>query len=104
MTKALHTPGPWAIEKIEGECYTGFKIIGGPDPLTSICTITGMQEARSDGGWNGGNAKLISAAPDMREALETTARNIRSLRDAGLPGPLEEWAKLVDAVLKRASA
>lgn len=50
------------------------------------------------------NARLIALAPVMREALETTARNIRSLRDAGLLGPLEEWDKLINDLLKESAA
>lgn len=50
------------------------------------------------------HAKLIASAPTMRQALETTRLNIVSLANAGLPGPLTEWLRVVDAALSRATA
>lgn len=53
------------------------------------------------------NAALMTAAPDLYEALRTTAGNIRSLGPAGaldvVPSPYCEWLAVVEAALAKAA-
>ncbi len=52
-------------------------------------------------------ARLLAAAPELLEALKTTASNIRSLGPAGALGPTYEpykvWLEVVDAAIAKAS-
>lgn len=64
------TPGPWTIEHGEspGQGEWHYWMINGPHKtITSISAAA--QRGPIDMGWNQGNAFLISAAPDMHEAL-----------------------------------
>lgn len=45
-------------------------------------------------------AKVLAAS---QEVLQTSRGNIVSLRDAGLPGPLEEWLRIVDEAISLAT-
>ena len=51
-------------------------------------------------------ARLISSAPDLLEALEITAGNIRSLGPAGALAqvltPYREWLAMVEGVIAKA--
>jgi len=49
------------------------------------------------------DASLAASAPDMLDVLKTTRSNIVSLRDAGLPGPLTEWLRVVDETIAKAT-
>jgi enoyl-CoA hydratase/carnithine racemase len=65
-----HTPGPWAVEQGERP-HTGYTVITARhagmtprSPLALIGNVIGADEAEPD-------ARLISAAPEMLEALQT---------------------------------
>lgn len=114
MSEAKHTPGPWIFVPenaglmqdhgygiLHGEAEPGS---GGWEKNLFVCVGASTNAARALGeGVPEANARLIASAPDLLEALKTTAGNIRSLRDAGLPGPLEEWARVVDAAISKAT-
>ena len=61
-----HTPGPWSVERRSAE---DVRIVDG-NPNTTIATLGNwLPEFRAE---RDANARLISAAPDMFEALERT--------------------------------
>lgn len=60
MTKHKHTPAPWEIETIESEDCLSYAILG--------CQYESEKQA---------NARLIAAAPELLEALETACEIIR---------------------------
>ena len=59
MTEAESTPGPWII--MEG---TDWVIVSPEVSVAAVYTPRGVREVRQ------ANARLISAAPDLLEALE----------------------------------
>lgn len=67
----------------------------GPRP---ICAgrCTGFESSATE--------RVRAAAPAMLAVLKTTRGNIVSLRDAGLPGPLKEWLRVVDEAIANAEA
>jgi hypothetical protein len=104
-----HTPGPWeAIDKKpSARGNYCFSVEPGGEYRGDICYI---QACEHIGGISNGevvaNVRLIAAAPEMLEALEVTAENIRSLGPAGalskVFAPYEEWLKVVEAAIARA--
>ena len=60
MTEAESTPGPWII--MEG---TDWVIVSPEVSVAAVYTPRGVREVRQ------ANARLISAAPDLLEALES---------------------------------
>jgi len=102
-----HTPGPWAWRCID--------VCGLPRNYKYLAK--GMQAVLPDDqvlGVTDGysitvsedNARLIAAAPDMLEALRTTAANIRSLGPAGaldaVPMPYQQWLAVVETAIAKA--
>ena len=66
MKKTQHTPGPWEMEKLYVGDYRITSIV--EPPPTPIAKIGGwLPEYSSE---EKANAKLISAAPDMLDALQ----------------------------------
>jgi hypothetical protein len=66
MSKAKHTLGPWAINPKASLCVEG---PGG----RGVASTGGYFDNTSDGAYeieNQANARLISSAPDLLEALE----------------------------------
>lgn len=88
---AKHTPGPWTIRKsLSG---SGLLIIHSPQD-------SGLAATRREQ-----DATLIAAAPELLEALKTTAGNIRSLHSSTggeLYAAYTEWLKTVEAAIKKA--
>ena len=66
-TKAMHTPGPWTIEYEVKQDLWGIIY---QDAL-NICTLTHIDSLKNEA-----NARLISAAPDLLEALKRTLQLI----------------------------
>ena len=91
MTHATHTPGPW-LNGPQGQplpCDIGdWDAIASPDdPDATIALVSRHSDAR-----------LIAAAPDLLEALETVRRNMRK----GVVGEQARrgWAKADVAIAK----
>lgn len=82
MSKSKHTPGPWSVRygQIFMECEK-------PNGHTYSKTLR-LTKA---------NARLISAAPDMYEALEAL---IKACSEAPGEGPLDELNQAVKAINK----
>lgn len=98
---AKHTPGPWHV--------------GGRDKCTVYDRFNQrlansfegvMATQRSDSECHA-NARLIAAAPEMLEVLQTTLGNIMSLGPAGalesVPMPYRVWADVVRAAISKAT-
>lgn len=64
------------------------------DPM-ALCGIQGMTAEQRDA--------LIAAAPAMLEALRITSANISSMAAAGKCNTYEEWQRLVDAAIVKAT-
>lgn len=64
-----HTPGPWVIGKHDHDVVMVDTASG-----TAICDVYGESDDRP------ANARLISAAPDLLEALETLKRVVSKMR------------------------
>ena len=65
MSKALHTPGPWFVPtKSFGTLYVEARIGGGM--LQEVAAVGPTEKSEQQEA----NARLISAAPDLLEALE----------------------------------
>ena len=73
-----HTPGPWKVaENLFGntasyEVYANVETKSGKGGYTRICQITPRDQKA--------NARLIAAAPDLKEALEWYAENVLNCR------------------------
>lgn len=77
-----YTPGPWWVEEGHAEVFGPHIMaagIQGPDALAAVDDIT-SQDAEAD-------ARLIAAAPELLEALETTARRLHSARHGNIHSP-----------------
>lgn len=66
MTRAKHTPGPWAfVAGVDGDLW-----VEGPDPAANvICDIVG-REGEGTGAEDEANARLIAAAPELLAACQ----------------------------------
>lgn len=91
---SAHTPGPWF--NTWANRITPTKNSDGSDSIAHVYDRKNMAEYIA-------NARLIAAAPKMLDGLKTTRSNIVSLRDAGLPGPLTEWLRVVDEAIAKAT-
>lgn len=74
-----HTPGPWAYQE-DSDAYT--HIVRGPGNRF-ICQLAQTTSAEIEA-----NARLIAAAPEMFEALDTIGGLSRALRQGG-PDPMD---------------
>ncbi len=94
MTNTQHTPGPW---EISADKYANFKnAVFGPDELkVADCgssRLTGEVEA---------NARLIAAAPELLEALERAADELKRAQNSnGSQWLVDEEAKARAAIAK----
>lgn len=69
MQEAIHTPGPWSIRKDEGFANDVMRPNG---KILATCYPGVLPNGRSNEAGQGeaeANARLISAAPDLLEAL-----------------------------------
>lgn len=79
---AQHTPAPWEPMTAGGKQY----VVGGPDQNNGVAYICGVTPENITA-----NARLIAAAPDLLEALETilewmeTAHSAEAMAPGGWP-------------------
>jgi hypothetical protein len=78
LGKAAHTPGPWHFHaKLSGsENHRGYRVYG---PGADGWTLAEVIPVDEDGIEGGANARLIAAAPAMRELLEQFDQNVDRL-------------------------
>ncbi len=96
-----HTPGPWQVHHRHSQSGNkgnaidglGWDFVDGKGP-EEACT-RGLFSKEAD-------ARLIAAAPEMYEMLKTTAKNIRSLREAKVCNTYDNWLEHVEAVIAKA--
>lgn len=72
MTKAKHTPGPWVARRVSG--------VGLPNQIGYAIDFNEDQEQVVDYVYEEADARLIAAAPELLEALESL---IECMRIAG---------------------
>ena len=91
-----HTPGQWRIGKLDspiygsnGECIDNGKMIYSRESSYPIGTIGGHRDYKTDA-----NARLISAAPDLLEALQ----EIHKLWLCPQPKRIKDWAARCDVM------
>jgi hypothetical protein len=94
--KPTHTPGPWTIKNERNENW----IVASPDADKMICSLWMGHSV------NEANARLISAAPEMFEALEKLVshweKNRGNLSTAQLEGFLSGFHLVAIETLKKA--
>ena len=86
MTEAEHTPGPWII--MEG---TDWVIVSPEVSVAAVYTPRGVREVRQ------ANARLISAAPDLLEALNYALAS--HTEDVMMP---DDWMDFARAAIAKA--
>ena len=97
----IHTPGPWKFEVVdETDSFLGCKRLNGGNGSTVIDLSdewTGYPECGQDLQMtiSKDDAALITAAPEMLEALER-------IRDESGPFNLGEMRKLVESAIRKA--
>lgn len=103
-TKTTHTPGPWIhrtrardghADIIEDSKRRGFVQVGVPVAESPILDYPHENTQTA-------NARLIAAAPELLEALETCEGNISSLLASNHPAVFGEWLKVVRAAIAKA--
>lgn len=107
-----HTPGPWfygiSYEPERGPVPFDYESPGYYENSGILAadgtTVVGCGEYTIFNSPE--DVRLMVAAPDMLEALKTTAGNIRSLGPAGaltrIPMEYREWLAVVDAAIAKA--
>ena len=98
----MHTPGPWIIEGIESPVYgsNGAPVANGIGIGTqSRHVATVYTGGRNAAVINHANAALISAAPDLLEALKAARNRIIALSPMGFTAP-ELWS--IDQAIAKA--
>ena len=112
--KAAHTPGPWSLTTVPTSAGSCHKI--GPFPArrpggapTFACVYAdGIRIGIDDGMPRAielaANARLIAAAPQLLEALQTTAENLRSWKAASNSGikTFDSWLEVVEEAIAKA--
>ena len=99
--KAAHTPGPWKFGKEltarSGEWLVSFD-------AGSKGRGIAIAETRAGSGNEEANAHLIAAAPQLLEALQTTAANLRSWKAANGGGikTFDSWLEVVEEAIAKA--
>ena len=83
MNNTLHTPAPWKIEAFDGpQEYASIEAGNEIMELVRICDIPSwpcaVEEMKA-------NAHLISAAPDLLEALEAAVARVKIANEEGNP-------------------
>ena len=61
-----HTPGPWKLDENSGD----YRILGGPYAVQHLVAEV-MPTKRPQDGLATANARLIAAAPEMKDAIES---------------------------------
>lgn len=105
---SAHTKGPWQKRLIEYEQgdQVGWSIEAGDGRGANYIADVHMHSgpARNDAR-DEANADLVAAAPQMREALQTTLGNLRSLKNNAFRqlDTLDEWIATIEAALAKAT-
>jgi hypothetical protein len=105
MSNQKHTPGPW-------EMWTSnsFRRISGPDGRDGgvLCAITQCRHGHPDlhfgnGGFNGPDARLILAAPELAKEIESAIRRLDWFLDAN-PDHVDSTLNVIRSDLRAALA
>lgn len=105
MSAAKHTPGPWALETLRTSCGICHKVGPFPgrrenDEPRHACLYADYPSKHNQADAElEANARLIAAAPDLLDALETIIQWNRDHAEAqyGDPNKCETWACVVKA-------
>ena len=100
---AKHTPGPWLTQWGAAQGGDGHHIIDTKDmgELSRIAVVLFHDDAEGE---TASNARLIAAAPELLEALQTTAENLRSWKAANNSGinTFDSWLEVVEEAIAKA--
>jgi hypothetical protein len=89
-----HTPGPWtAYNASNGRIYKFWRIKAGKHVVATVSDIDLTNEDYA-------NARLIAAAPELLEALETLINLHEGVDDGGSGIEPEDWQTAKDVVSK----
>ena len=101
--KAAHTPAPWQIEWNTAQGGEGHYIKDSND-MGEISRIAAVLFHDDTDGETRANARLIAAAPQLLEALQTTAANLRSWKAANGGGikTFDSWLEVVEEAIAKA--
>ena len=95
--KAAHTPAPWHVKKLA--THDGGHVV-------MFTAQNGQRTHRLDcaGEFKEADARLIAAAPQFLEALQTTAENLRSWKAASNSGikTFDSWLEVVEEAIAKA--
>ena len=95
--KAAHTPAPWHFKKLA--MHDGGHVV-------MFTAQNGQRTHRLDyaGQFKEADARLIAAAPQLLEALQTTAANLRSWKAANGGGikTFDSWLEVVEEAIAKA--
>ena len=95
--KAAHTPAPWHFKKLA--MHDGGHVV-------MFTAQNGQRTHRLDcaGEFKEADARLIAAAPQLLEALQTTAENLRSWKAANGGGikTFDSWLEVVEEAIAKA--
>lgn len=95
MNEAKHTPGPWAHINPDGFTVRHPQVYSDTGP---VCNATWLGDVRIDE--LRANARLIAAAPELLEALQSSEKKIVAMFDAISRGSGEDFSKNDPDVLK----
>ena len=102
--KAAHTPAPWLIEWNAAQGGEGHYIKDSQDTgeLSRIAVVLFHDDADGE---TRANARLLAAAPQLLEALQTTAANLRSWKAANGGGikTFDSWLEVVEEAIAKAN-
>ena len=101
--KAAHTPAPWLIEWNAAQSGEGHYITDSKD-MGELSRIAMVLFHDDEDGETRANARLIAAAPQLLEALQTTAANLRSWKAANGGGikTFDSWLEVVEEAIAKA--
>ena len=101
--KVAHTPGPWLIEWNAAQGGEGHYITDSKD-MVELSRIAAVLFHDDADGETRANAHLIAAAPQLLEALQTTAKNLRSWKAASNSGikTFDSWLEVVEEAIAKA--
>lgn len=101
--KAAHTPAPWIADLGEAHRVRAQQDGGQVAIMMNLKGQHGLAGRRS-GDEVAANAHLIAAAPQLLEALQTTAANLRSWKAANGGGikTFDSWLEVVEEAIAKA--
>lgn len=95
-----HTPGPWTAERADGGhpdfSYRPYLVRG----TTGYCAQIHFGGSWPDNATANANARLISAAPELLEALKFLLADYRAIDGASLTGSMVPSIKAMAAIAK----